>query len=81
MDRIVKHLDHFLVSKALVDLPIMFGQWVSVGGESDHLHMVLEMVGVGSKPLAPFKFNSLWLNNDNFVKLIKTIMYLLQWFE
>ena len=46
---------------------------MDTGEDLDHIPIVLELVGARSKPTKPFKFNSLWLNDENFVKSLKSI--------
>lgn len=41
-----------------------------MGGILDHSPIYLELLGPFPKPSAPFKFNSAWLMNPNYIKLI-----------
>jgi hypothetical protein len=40
-DCIAKRLDHFLISSALVEEPLLFRQWTGLGGESNHFSIFL----------------------------------------
>jgi hypothetical protein len=72
-DHIAKRLDHFLISNWLVEEPILFRQWVGSGGESDHYPIFMEIAGATRKPASPFKFNSGWLKEESFIKLVKEV--------
>jgi hypothetical protein len=72
-DYIAKRLDHFLISENLVESPLLFRQWVGSGGESDHHPIFLEVAGRSKKPAIPFKFNSSWLKEEEFLALVKEI--------
>ena len=72
-DYIAKRLDHFLISEALVESPLLFRQWVGYGGESDHHLIFLEVEGRSKKPTSPFKFISAWLKEEEFLDLVKEI--------
>ena len=74
--RITKRLDRFLIRYNLLDVPIRIRQCAVVEGESYHLPIVLELAGVGKRPSTPFKFNSLWLDDSNFIKLLKSVWIL-----
>jgi hypothetical protein len=50
--------------------------WVGYGGPSDHLPILLKLENEGWKPLAPFKFNHSWLNEEDFRDLVKGIQRL-----
>jgi hypothetical protein len=72
-DYISKRLDRFLLSTNLVESPLFFRQWVGSGGESDHHPIYLEVEGRSKKPTSPFKFNSAWLKEEEFMSLAKDI--------
>eukprot|EP00253_Pinus_taeda_P010674 PITA_10674 len=60
-DQIAKRLDRFLLSEGLISKIPLFRQWVEEVGNSDHFPIFLELSFPPPKPLAPFKFNSSWL--------------------
>lgn len=70
-DNICKRLDRLLVSADLLDLDFYFRQWVECGGDSDHHPVFLHISNGENKPRSPFKFNSHWLKDEWFVKLLK----------
>jgi hypothetical protein len=72
-DHIAKRIDCFLISTYLVESPLLFRQWVGSGGESDHYPIFLEVAGNTRKPTSPFKFNSAWLKEEEFINLVKEI--------
>jgi hypothetical protein len=51
----------------------MCRQWVGSGGDSDHHPIFLEVVPQPKKPASPFKFNSSWLKDDEFIALVKEV--------
>lgn len=67
--RIAKRLDRFLISERLASLVPLFRQWVGEGGNSDHFPILLEFSKPPHKPASPFKFNSLWLQEESYIKL------------
>jgi hypothetical protein len=70
--RVAKRLDRFLISETLVMLPFQFHQWIGSGGESDHSPVWFEFEGGPQNPASPFKFNSSWLMDEGFQKLVKS---------
>jgi hypothetical protein len=72
-DYIAKRLDRFFISNSLVEEPLLFRQWTGSGGESDHFPIFLEIAGASRKPTSPFKFNSAWLKEESFLKLVKEV--------
>jgi hypothetical protein len=72
-EHIAKRLDRFLISTHLVEEPILLRQWVGTGGESDHYPIFLEVAGNTRKPTSPFKFNSSWLKEEEFINLVKEL--------
>jgi hypothetical protein len=53
-------------------LPFQFRQWIGSGGESDHSPVWLVFEGGPQKSASPFKFNSTWLKDEGFQKLVKS---------
>jgi hypothetical protein len=66
--RVEKHLDCFLVSNSLLDLPFWFLQWIGSGGELDHSLVWFEIEGGPKNPSNPFKFNATCYLMTNFKK-------------
>jgi hypothetical protein len=54
-----------------LETTLLFRQWIGSGGESDHHLIFLEVVGSTKKPTSPFKFNSTWLKEEEFISLVK----------
>ena len=46
--------------------------WRETGGGSNRLPILLKMDKGERKPTTPFKFNHHWLDDHNFVNLIKS---------
>jgi hypothetical protein len=42
-------------------------------GGVDHFPIFLEIAGASRKPTSPFKFNSAWLKEESFQKLVKEV--------
>lgn len=72
-DYIAKRLDHFLISSSLVEEPLLFRQWTGTRGESYHFLIFLELAGATKKLAIPFKFNSTWLKEESFQKLVQEV--------
>jgi hypothetical protein len=70
---IAKRLDRFLLSRYILDSTLMCKQWVGSGGDSDHHPIFLKVVPQPKKPTSPFKFNSSWLKDDEFIALVKEV--------
>eukprot|EP00253_Pinus_taeda_P008879 PITA_08879 len=68
-DRIAKRLDRFLVAESITSKVPMIRQWVEELGNSDHFPIFLDLTNPPPKPLAPFKFNSTWLQDPTFCKM------------
>jgi hypothetical protein len=43
---------------------------MEVNGESNHLLVLLQSAKDDYKPPSPFKFNTTWLEDEDFIKLI-----------
>jgi hypothetical protein len=69
--RVAKILDHFLVHESLFDYPLQLKQWIDSGGDSDHYPIWLELDFGPKKPAIPFKFNTTWLEDEDFQNLVK----------
>eukprot|EP00253_Pinus_taeda_P031163 PITA_31163 len=71
---LARRLDRFLLKGPLIQELHHFKQWVGDGGLSDHSPIHLEILGPLAKPKAPFKFNHTWLQDQDFIKLLKHIV-------
>jgi hypothetical protein len=70
-DAVAKRLDHFLLSKNIMEKNWKIKSKVVVGGISDHMPIMLE-VCIPSRILpAPMKFNHAWLNANDYKELVK----------
>jgi hypothetical protein len=72
-DYIEKRLDRFLISGKPGGVPSNFQTMGGIGGESDHHPIFLEVAGDSRKPSSPFKFNSAWLKEEEFLNLVKEL--------
>ena len=70
-ERLTKRIDQFLVSTSLMSDHNRITAWIKIGGESNHFPVFLHMEREECKPPSPFKFNYGWLENEDFVKLVK----------
>eukprot|EP00253_Pinus_taeda_P032143 PITA_32143 len=69
---LARRLDRFVIKTQLLQLLSHYRQWVGSGGISDHSPIYLEITGPPIKPRAPFKFNSIWLQDPSFIEMVKT---------
>lgn len=69
-EALARRLDRFLIKAPLMASLNLFHQWVGSGGISDHSPIFLEIRDNNFKPLTPFKFNSSWLPDASFRKLV-----------
>lgn len=67
---LARRLDRFLLKGPLIQHLHHYKQWVGSGGLSDHSPIFLEILGPHHKPKAPFKFNHIWLQDQDFMKLV-----------
>lgn len=67
---LVRQMDRFLIKEHLVRTLSNYRQWVRSGGISNHSHIFLELLGPFLKPRATFKFNSTWLMDPKYIKLV-----------
>eukprot|EP00253_Pinus_taeda_P034258 PITA_34258 len=68
---LARRLDRFLMKGPLIHQLHFYKQWVGTRGISDHSPILLEILGPHHKPKAPFKFNHVWLQDQDFTKLAK----------
>lgn len=66
-----RRLDRFMIKIPLLHRLTRYRQWVGAGGKFDHSPIYLEILGPEVKPRAPFKFNHVWLQDEEYTKLIK----------
>jgi hypothetical protein len=69
---IAKRLDHFLVNEGILNTADNIRRWTGSGGDSYHFSIILEPSFGRAKPLSPFKFNTCWLDHEDYVQLVKT---------
>eukprot|EP00253_Pinus_taeda_P016357 PITA_16357 len=70
--QVAKILDRFLLSEDLISKVPILTQWVDEIGNSDHFPIFLDLSSpTPTKPPAPFKFNSSWLQDPSFNKIFK----------
>lgn len=67
---LARRLDRFLTKEDLVNRGACIRQWVSSGGLSDHRPIYLELQDGADKPKALLKFNSTWLRDMEYIKLV-----------
>jgi hypothetical protein len=65
-------LDRFLVYDKLVSLGIKYHSWVCNDNISDHMPVILHMELGSDTVIYPFKFNVVWLEDPDFVSLVRT---------
>jgi hypothetical protein len=68
---ISKRLDCFLIYKSLLDEVNHIIQWVSLGGDSDHSPIILEIAPTQENPTSPFKMNPEWIKYESFIIKVK----------
>ena len=71
-ENIYKRLARFLLSSGFLDLHLHFRQWIGSGGDSDHNPDFMQFLTKESRPRSPFKFNASWLEDEDFVALLKS---------
>jgi hypothetical protein len=69
-DFVAKRLDHFLISEKLAESGLRYRSWVVNVKLSDHMSVVLQFDQEKKKIKLPFKFNSVWLKDPEFVLLV-----------
>lgn len=65
-----RRFDRFLIKEPLVNRGSHIRRWVGSGGISNHRPIYLELKDVIDKPKAPFKFNSSWLRDANYMRMV-----------
>ena len=69
--RIAKHLDRLLASDSFIEDMIVVKWQIGLGGELDHMPIFLEIAKDGRKALSPLKFNTNWLEEEDYLIIIK----------
>ena len=69
---ISKRLDRFLLSDHLVSLLSRYRVWAHRSGISDHFPVLFEWLDHPVSYAFPFKFNHSWLDNEDFIHMIRT---------
>jgi hypothetical protein len=69
-DSLARRLDRFLIKEGLLNIGFNYRQWVGSGGLSDHLPIYFEIRGRTDKPKGPFKFNSSWLKDTSYARMV-----------
>ena len=68
---ICKRLDRFLLSSDFLDYDLHLRQWIGSGGDSDHNPVFMQVMSNDIRLGSPFKFNATWLEDEDFVSLLK----------
>jgi len=71
VDGMANRLDHFLLDDSLLNNKYKVRSWVINSTISDHNPIYLQLDSFSQKSLPPFKFNSTWINDQDFSLLIK----------
>jgi hypothetical protein len=71
-DYIAKRLDRFLIDEKLVDSGMNYRSWVCNVKISDHMPVILHLEAVKDQVKYPFKFNLVWLDDPEFVALVRS---------
>jgi hypothetical protein len=67
----LKRLDRFLVTKNLMSELNRVRSWVKFRGGLDHLSILIQLEKQDLKPASPLKFNPVWLEDEDCLKLVK----------
>jgi hypothetical protein len=69
-EEVSKILDRFLVSETLLGMGSKFKASVGVGGILNHRPISLQWLTFFYSPLAPLKISQVWLEEEDFKKLV-----------
>jgi hypothetical protein len=69
---IAKRLDRFLIYEKLVSSGIRYRYWVCNDKISDHMPVLLQLEFGSDFVSYPFKFNAVWLEDQDFISLVRT---------
>lgn len=67
---LARRLDHFLIKESFNAHQPCIRQWIGTGGISDHRPIYMVLDDSSHKIKDPFKFNSTWLRDPSYIKLI-----------
>lgn len=67
---LARRLHCFILKTPMLQSWPHYKQWVRSRGISDHSNIYLEIFGPRIKPKDPFKFNSSWLQDPSYTKLV-----------
>lgn len=65
-----RRLDRFMMHEDLIPFFPLYRQWVSTGGLSDHLLILLQVSGATIKPRSPFKFFAGFLQDPDYINMV-----------
>lgn len=65
-----RRLDRFLIHEDLLRSLTLYRKWVCTGGLSDHSPIYLQKYGPSKNLQTPFKFNSGYLKDPDYIKLV-----------
>lgn len=65
-----RRLERYLIQEDLLQSLTIYRQWVGSGGISDHSPIYLEVALSSRKPRVPYKFNSTWLKDPDYIKMV-----------
>jgi hypothetical protein len=69
---VAKILDSFLITESMSMLSFQYLQWIGSRGEFDHSPVWFAVEGGSQNLASPFKFNSTWIKDEGFQKLVKS---------
>lgn len=67
---LARRLDRFLIKEPLINRGTCIKQWVVTGCLSNHRPIYLEIQDAIDKPKAPFIFNSTWLRDVDYMRMV-----------
>jgi hypothetical protein len=70
-DYIAKRLDRFLISEKLVSSGIRYRSWICNDKISDHMPVMLQLEFGSDIVSYPFKFNAVWMEDQDFVSFVR----------
>jgi len=66
-------MDSFLVFEPLIENPFLLKSWVSIGGLSYHLPILLKTMMEDSKSLSILMFNHAWILKEYYKNIIEEL--------
>jgi hypothetical protein len=73
LERVEKCLDHYFLTEDLLESSDLVRKWVTYGGESYHLSILIEFQAKNRRVVSPFKFFEGWLNDPTFLDLVREL--------